>query len=489
MASTMSSTNSGTASPISGSSSIRKGAKQNRMIEIPVVQKPDLEKYKTEIDTYQKEINGFHKKLDGINSQVNDLTKGNSDFQRKRDDLRKNLDTIQHQMDTLEIERNRLVSQIEDCARTGRDMKTKVQGLKRSLGFQTSEEIDAKIRQIERHMMSKRLTVPEENKLIAEIRSLEKSKPLVAKYANMEADANNHSQTAVLPLRIRLDEIKEELKVCQQKKRDLSESFGALMQKRSKVTAPVRELADERGELRQQIVEKRAQMNQVRDEMFKKQREYEAYQAKVDRVQRELKQEERKRRDLERQREDIQNELEDIDEETWSPELQLTNQTVLYLRKLVEKSQQIADNSRKNKEEEGKEDEEESVVLAVDNGMIAMKPKKYREEEYYFKPTKKKGEKKEKKQAVISLNQPIVHDIMTLADFSRLHVEAPLTLQDCPTLLKSLEEKLDIMKKEHSRNSETTQRRKAELLAKLGALEEPKLTKSICVSCVEVEAI
>lgn len=59
---------------------------------------------------------------DGINSQVNDLTKGNSDFQRKRDDLRKNLDTIQHQMDTLEIERNRLVSQIEDCARTGRDM-------------------------------------------------------------------------------------------------------------------------------------------------------------------------------------------------------------------------------------------------------------------------------------------------------------------------------------------------------------------------------
>lgn len=135
-------------------------------------------------------------------------------------------------------------------------------------------------------MMSKRLTVPEENKLIAEIRSLEKSKPLVAKYANMEADANNHSQTAVcekkrlqcqlnmvsvptrnlivlfalVPLRIRLDEIKEELKVCQQKKRDLSESFGALMQKRSKVTAPVRELADERGELRQQIVEKRAQV-------------------------------------------------------------------------------------------------------------------------------------------------------------------------------------------------------------------------------------
>lgn len=70
--------------------------------------------------------------------------------------------------------------------------------------------------------------------------------------------------------------------------------------------------------------------------------------------------------------------MEDIDEETWSPELQLTNQTVLYLRKLVEKSQQIADNSRKNKEEEGKEDEEESVVLSVDNGMIAMKPKKYR---------------------------------------------------------------------------------------------------------------
>lgn len=108
-------------------------------------------------------------------------------------------------------------------------------------------------------MMAKRLTVPEENRLIAEIRSLEKNKPLVAKYANMEADANNHSQTA-LPLRIRLDEIKEELKVCQQKKRDLNESFGALMQQRSKAIAPIRELSDEKDDLRRQIVEKRAQV-------------------------------------------------------------------------------------------------------------------------------------------------------------------------------------------------------------------------------------
>lgn len=91
----------------------------------------------------------------------------------------------------------------------------------------------------------------------------------------------------------------------------------------------------------------------------------------------------------------------------------------------------------------------------------------YREEEYYFKPTKKKVEKKSKKQPAPSLNQPIVHDIMMLADFSRLEVEAPLTLQECPPLLSLLEQRLDLMKKEHSRNSETTRRRKAELLAKL----------------------
>lgn len=82
-------------------------------------------------------------------------------------------------------------------------------------------------------------------------------------------------------------------------------------------------------------------------------------------------QEERKRRQLERQREDIQNQLEDIDEEAWSPELQLTNQTVMYLRKLVEKSNGTANDEDKQKEQD--------VLAAVEEeGMVAIKPKKDR---------------------------------------------------------------------------------------------------------------
>lgn len=63
-----------------------------------------------------------------------------------------------------------------------------------------------------------------------------------------------------MPLRIRLDEIKEELKICQQTKKELSESFSSLMQARSKANAPIRDLSDEKDVLKRQIVEQRAQV-------------------------------------------------------------------------------------------------------------------------------------------------------------------------------------------------------------------------------------
>lgn len=88
-------------------------------------------------------------------------------------------------------------------------------------------------------------------------------------------------------------------------------------------------------------------------------------------------QEERKRRELERQRVDIQNELEDIDEETWSPELQLLNQTVIYLRKLVDKAMQI-EAKEEERADKKKEDDNTSTLLKAEDGMIAMKPKKER---------------------------------------------------------------------------------------------------------------
>lgn len=107
-------------------------------------------------------------------------------------------------------------------------------------------------------MMSKRLSVNEENKLIAEIRALEKNKPLVSKYASMEMDANSQSNSEVLQLRVDFDNIKEEIKVCQQSKREVNESFTALMQSRRESTAPLRELSDQKDDVKRQIFEKRA---------------------------------------------------------------------------------------------------------------------------------------------------------------------------------------------------------------------------------------
>lgn len=99
-----------------------------------------------------------------------------------------------------------------------------MQTLKRDLGFQSEQEIDEKIRytlssisekdsssfisliclvfvvvvsEIERHMIAKKLTVHDENKMIAQIKQLRKNKPLVGQYSTLEADANSHAQVSV----------------------------------------------------------------------------------------------------------------------------------------------------------------------------------------------------------------------------------------------------------------------------------------------------
>lgn len=437
------------------------------VVVFPVVPRPNLDEYWSEINQLQETLKNLRVCLNEVQEQIGDLNKGGNDFHRRREDIRRSVDEVQRQIDLMETERNQLLSQMDNAAKTGRDMKTKIQGLKKSLGYQSSADIDEKIRQVEKLIMSSRLKVPEENKLIAEIRALERSKPLVEQYATMESEAALQSQAATLELRVRVDAIKEELKQLHGKKRGLNEQLSALVQARSQTTKPVRELSDQKDDLRRQIGEAKLKLSSVKQEMHEKKLQYDAYQETVNQARRAVKEEEKKRRVVGKQREQLQSELDELEEGCWSSEMQLLNQTVLYLTQLVEKSKGA------ETVKSAQEEEESAIIPQSNNGMVALKPKKDRDEEYYYKSTtKKKTDKKAKKQGVVDVNQPIVHDISILSDFSRLGYDAPLTLAECLPVLQILDEKLTALKNDHSRGSEAVRRRKFELLAKLQELED-----------------
>lgn len=92
--------------------------------------------------------------------------------------------------------------------------------------------------------------------------------------------------------------------------------------------------------------------------------------------------EDRKRLTMERQREEIQNALDEMDEDAgWTPELQLITQMVFYVKKLVDRYNQITSVKKEeaDPEEENHNNNNRSYIIGNEpDGMVAMLPKKER---------------------------------------------------------------------------------------------------------------
>lgn len=434
--------------------------------------RPNFSEYQTKITTERRAINDLFKRMNELTQKVQECRNGQSDYVKKRDEMRRNLDTITAKIEQLEAERSKLLAEIEERQKVGRDMRSKVQTLKRDLGFQSEQEIDEKIREIERHMMSKKLTVQDENKMIAQIKHLRNSKSLVGQYSGLEVDANSHAQLSVLPLRVRFDELRDEIRSWQQKKRDAAEKVRTLIKNNQQSWQPVNDLMEEKDKLKRDIALHRQEEQRLLQEMEVKNREYRTQALQLQKKAQERRREEQRKRETEQERESLQKKLDLIEEEGWTPEYQLAHQTLCYIQKLVEQAQQLIDSATKTPESVTGSLQVHPTTDA--EGRVLVKPKNQREEEYYCAPSKRKAEKRQKKPPVASLKQPLVHDITVLSDFERLNINPPLCLADCADCLKVLEEKMAVLKSEKSLLEESVEKRKQQLLSRLEALDNPQ---------------
>lgn len=75
--------------------------------------------------------------------------------------------------------------------------KQNVQDMKRKLGFVSTEEVDRRIAFLEHSMMTSTLSLKEEKKLLDQIKQLKQNKPLIGKYAGLEASASSFEDTSV----------------------------------------------------------------------------------------------------------------------------------------------------------------------------------------------------------------------------------------------------------------------------------------------------
>eukprot|EP01066_Platyproteum_vivax_P003598 Platyproteum_vivax@DN1453_c0_g1_i1.p1 len=425
--------------------------------------KPDEKKYRDKIDEENRLIKGIRGEMGDIKKKIESMSAGKDEYQRKRDEIRRTLDVLSKQIDEFEVQRKDVLLLIEGKAREGREMKTKIQTMKKSFAYQSEEEIDKRIKEIEDEMMRSTISLREEKKLMNDIQLLKKEKPLVGKYAAMETTVN---QDETIQLKARLDTIQQELKAVREKKRKEAEKQTRLATDRSNATNPVKDLYEEQRVLYHKIEECNQRIREHQVEHKAKFQEWSdqkaAMQASMDarhKSDAELKKVQYDIRVIER-------DLEKINEVAENPRLQLLQQTVDYLARLMK-----IDTSTVEQHTE----ESPTKVLDGEDGNVLL-PKSQRCEEYFYAPTNKKKEKKSKKDK----KRPLTHDMRTLADLKTLGVDPPLTTEDTEACFKVLQAERDKLETELESSMSERVGKREEFVNQLESLkaDEIRLTKA-----------
>ncbi|KEP63669.1 UNVERIFIED_CONTAM: Brf1p family coiled coil protein [Hammondia hammondi] len=434
--------------------------KKDHKEKLAPVPKPNDKEFKDRIEAETRAIDELKAKINDLQQRITTVVGGRDEYNRKKQEMRSRLDELQAQMDKYEAERKRLTEAIDSRQKEGWEMKQSVQDMKRKLGFSSTEEIDKRIAALEHSMMTSTLTLKEEKKLLDQIKQLKHNKPLVGKFAGLEAGASSFEETSVYPLRAMLDEARTKLLELRALKREEQEKYFALVKQRQEATAPGRELIEERDRLSKQMSERMIKRREIQDEYKKENWRYQAFLAQQRQERNEKMREERARRQIEQERANLERQLEMVDEEPVDGELILLTQTIAYVQKIMDEHNQTQDDSPGT--------EQKKTPEAPKGDGVALLPKSQREEEYFFAP---KGGKKKTEGGKKAKPKNIKHDIGTLLYFEQCGVAAPVCEGDLEPCMKILEEKLAAAKELQATKAARVEARRQELQKELEAID------------------
>merc|ERR1719428_1314065 len=94
-------------------------------------------------------------------------------------------------MNELQAKKDEINKQVGDKRQEGRDMKTELNKMKKSIGYASEAEIDDRIATIEFKLWTDSISLKDEKKLLAEIQELKRNKPKVSQVNKMEDSLNS----------------------------------------------------------------------------------------------------------------------------------------------------------------------------------------------------------------------------------------------------------------------------------------------------------
>jgi len=422
---------------------------------------PDKAEFDKKMEEQNVVINQLQAKLTELNGKINEVGKGKEgkeEFFYKKNAIRAQLDEHQAKINELEEERQKLQTAIKTKQNDNRNMRTEVQNMKKKMPYQSEEEIDKKIAEIEFKIQTESIGLKREKELMKEISELKKTKPLVGKYAKMESGLTAFDGSDVGPIKERLEYVRGLLNEARDAKKVVSEEYKKLTGERSKQMEDMPELYEERDALSKDVGLKIRERNAMRNEFNQKQREWQAFLAEQRQQRQERAKAEREARQAEGALRRLEKELGEIDEQVpMAEEMLLCDNAISYLRTHLPK-------------EEKKDVESKATTFDNPDGTAILLNKKDRDEEFYFAPIKKK-QLKTKKNEESKGKAKLVHSMGILQYFDMLKVVAPMSIATIPETIELLEKKKEEFKNSQGDFVEKQKAKKEKLQKKLELLK------------------
>jgi len=393
---------------------------------------PDRALHDEAMQHFEVTISGFQREVQDVNKMISEKSTGKEEFLLKKEEMKAKLDEYQAIIDKHDSEKKDLFESLDAEKKKGREMRGELNEMKKKLPFDSVEDIDKKIKEIENKMMTETMSLKQEKAHIVEIAQLKQQKPRLAQYARMEEASKGPSGETGTGQQTRLSELKKLIEEARAAKRAQMEQYKKLIEQRRKVMADMPSLFEKRDQLNKQIAKQVQARATVREEFQRKQQAHQAYLSEKRQVMAEKSRAERLQRqaDWEKRQAERQNEKED--EMPNLAETVLLEQTLAYCTSMV--------SAKKEEVVELKEVQHNNPEGSM---VLCRKADRETDEIDRFNQIKSGKNKKDKnKENKKTKTSNIKHDVETIQIFSNLKLSPPATTAEIPELVEKLNAKL-----------------------------------------------
>ena len=399
-----------------------------------LIPEPKEEKLRAEVLAIESKINTLKQKRESIKMQLEQKYKGGL-VEQTNEYARDFLDSRRTSRKDWSQEKSRLWEEFNNLKREFSTLKDEQMRVKNKIKIFEEDKIQARIDDLQRRHETVSLSLQEEKSIIAEIRELELSKPLVAEF-RQRAGRLDHIKKSMTEIMNRIKDLTEKI---QEASELIDEIQAKSKESRDKLKSEIPMLKDERTRLDEQINQLKEQKNKLHTD-FKEQKKAYMKQQKLlkyidivtNRKKQLQEQEERRIKYEERMKEEEANRP-----HPYAREIQLCENFISYLTNLLPKEQQESEVSKPN--------------LIEEPGFTYLPPK---EQRIIPNLPKKKKERQRKK---VSIAREVMNFPMELLNFlGSLGIKVPKDsdeIKDTITLLQNKKQEFE-SKEDEERLSE-----------------------------------